>query len=52
MTFEEMKADFNQSDEQFARYLFDLLMIQEAKLARHEPKAANQAQYKRRENRG
>ena len=52
MTYDEMKADTKWSDEQLGRYLFSLLQLQEAKLKQHEPKAANQASYKRRENRG
>ena len=51
MTFEEMKADFNQSDEEFARYLFDLLTLQEAKLQRLQDQLAKPAQFDRRENR-
>jgi hypothetical protein len=50
MTYEEMRANYK-SDEQLARVLFAMLTIQEAKLARQEPQAANQPNYKRRENR-
>jgi hypothetical protein len=51
MTFEEARKQYG-SDEQMARVLFAMLQIQEAKLELHETKTANQAQNKRRENRG
>jgi len=52
MTYEEMRADFEGSDEQFARYVFGLFALQEAKLQRLQDQLAKPAQFDRRENRG
>ena len=51
MTYEQMRVDFQCSDEEFARYLFGLWQLQEAKLQRLQDQLAKPAQFDRRENR-
>lgn len=51
LTYDELRISY-QSDEQLARALYAMLVIQETKLELIAQKLANEAQRKRREYRG